>query len=316
MKKEFKIFSAYVLIAVVTILSAEAVFWTRGYGFIDRQSALHSMQQAELLGDIYIAGGYADAGKNQDFAEKYAKKYGIRITLIDRLGNVAADSSLAPSKMENHKDREEVQRALKGEPYTTRRKSYTLGMNYSYTAIPIVTPEFDGVLRVSLPLEALTELNIELAKQVVLSLLLCFLGVVGFAALLSRRQAEEQSKDDKEAKTVPQTLPFPDRNFRRGMEDIEQIDSIVINKTTRMVTVGKRPVSLSKKEFELLCLMASNRGRVFSRELLLEKIWGYDYCGETRTVDVHIRNLRKKIENDSEHPEYILTVRGYGYKFK
>ena len=76
-----------------------------------------------------------------------------------------------------------------------------------------------------------------------------------------------------------------------------------------------REVELSLKEFELLYLLAGNRNRVFSRDTLLEKIWGYDYMGETRTIDVHIRNLRKKIERDPDNPEHIKTVRGIGYKF-
>lgn len=62
--------------------------------------------------------------------------------------------------------------------------------------------------------------------------------------------------------------------------------------------------------------MAKNPGRVFSREDLLERIWGYDYVGETRTVDVHIRHLRKKIEEDDSSPMFIKTVRGIGYKFR
>ena len=80
--------------------------------------------------------------------------------------------------------------------------------------------------------------------------------------------------------------------------------------------INRVPVDLSKKEFALLETLASNRGRVFSREVLLEQLWGFDYYGETRTVDVHIGNLRKKIEKSPDKPEYILTVRGYGYKFK
>ena len=75
-----------------------------------------------------------------------------------------------------------------------------------------------------------------------------------------------------------------------------------------MVTAYGQPVKLSKKEFELLCLMASNRGRVFSREVLLEKIWGYDYFGDTRVIDAHMKNIRKKIEKD-----YIKTIKGVGY---
>lgn len=104
-------------------------------------------------------------------------------------------------------------------------------------------------------------------------------------------------------------------------EDVEEdkdricIDNLVINYTTRVVTVDGREVDLSLKEFELLYLLASNRNRVYSRDTLLEKIWGYDYMGETRTIDVHIRNLRKKIEQDPDHPEHVKTVRGVGYKF-
>ena len=98
-------------------------------------------------------------------------------------------------------------------------------------------------------------------------------------------------------------------------EEVLVVDHIVINKSSRVVSVAGKPVELSLKEFELLYLLVRNRGRVLSRDMLLEKIWGYDYLGETRTVDVHIRNLRKKIEKDDNHPQYIITVRGVGYKF-
>lgn len=75
-------------------------------------------------------------------------------------------------------------------------------------------------------------------------------------------------------------------------------------------------IELTLKEFEILKLLVSNRGRVLSRNLLLDQIWGYEYFGETRTVDVHIRHLRKKIESDDKNNNYIETVRGVGYKFK
>lgn len=75
-------------------------------------------------------------------------------------------------------------------------------------------------------------------------------------------------------------------------------------------------LDLTLKEFELLKLLAVNRGKVFSRNDLLDKVWGYEYFGESRTVDVHIRHLRKKIEDDDKDPRYIETVRGVGYKFK
>jgi two-component system alkaline phosphatase synthesis response regulator PhoP len=107
------------------------------------------------------------------------------------------------------------------------------------------------------------------------------------------------------------------RNTGKGeMEDIFQYRGIEINRVNRTLMKNGEEVALSLKEFELIALLSSKPGRVFSRDLLLQKIWGYDFVGETRTVDVHIRQLRKKIEDDDKRPEYILTVRGLGYKFR
>ncbi|MHB8085826.1 MAG: response regulator transcription factor [Dehalococcoidia bacterium] len=75
------------------------------------------------------------------------------------------------------------------------------------------------------------------------------------------------------------------------------------------------PVELNPKEFELLVYLVSNKGKVLSREQILRKVWGYDYIGNARTVDVHVRWLRRKLEKDAENPQYVQTVRGYGYKF-
>ncbi|MDD4657593.1 MAG: response regulator [Eubacteriales bacterium] len=75
-------------------------------------------------------------------------------------------------------------------------------------------------------------------------------------------------------------------------------------------------VDLTQREFELLDLMASNPGKIFSREELLKKVWGYDYFGDVRTVDVTIRRLRVKIEENPGNPQYILSRRGLGYYFK
>jgi DNA-binding response OmpR family regulator len=82
------------------------------------------------------------------------------------------------------------------------------------------------------------------------------------------------------------------------------------------VTAGGRLVDLTPKEFELLELLMNNPGRVFSRETLLERLWGYDFFGDSKTVDVHIRRLREKVEEDPSSPTHILTVWGVGYKFR
>ena len=73
---------------------------------------------------------------------------------------------------------------------------------------------------------------------------------------------------------------------------------------------------LTKTEFRLLCLLGQNPGRVYSREMLLDKVWGYDYFGDGRLVDVHIRRLRTKVESDPANPRHVVTVRGLGYRLQ
>ncbi len=82
------------------------------------------------------------------------------------------------------------------------------------------------------------------------------------------------------------------------------------------VSRGGNVIDLSPKEFDLLAFLAKNREQVFSRDQLLEKVWGYDYAGDTRTVDVHMRWLRQKTEEAPAKPRHLLTVRGVGYKFE
>ncbi len=101
-----------------------------------------------------------------------------------------------------------------------------------------------------------------------------------------------------------------------GLRKRIQIGELQIDLLQHRVIKGERDVDLTAKEFALLSFLASNAGRVYSREQLLEQIWGYNYYGDARTVDVHIRHLREKIEEDPGNPRLILTVWGTGYKFR
>nr|WP_308791832.1 response regulator transcription factor [Thermanaeromonas sp. C210] len=94
------------------------------------------------------------------------------------------------------------------------------------------------------------------------------------------------------------------------------VGDLVINPDSHEVKVRGKPVDLTLKEYQLLKFLAENPGRVFTREALLDRLWEGDYYGDTRTIDVHIRHLREKIEEDPGNPRYILTVRGVGYKFR
>ncbi len=107
--------------------------------------------------------------------------------------------------------------------------------------------------------------------------------------------------------------------LRRVTSETEKVISthgLEIGIESKTVKKDGIEIEMSLKEFELLKLLAENPGKVYSRDILLEKIWSYEYIGETRTVDVHIRHIRKKIEEDDSNPMFIKTVRGFGYKFR
>lgn len=95
---------------------------------------------------------------------------------------------------------------------------------------------------------------------------------------------------------------------------VYQHGDLMINLSEHRVMVGDREVELSPKEFKILAMLMGAPGRVFSREELLEQVWGLDFYGDTKTVDVHIRWLREKIEEDPSNPKFIQTVRGFGYR--
>ncbi|KUO60720.1 MAG: two-component system response regulator [Gracilibacter sp. BRH_c7a] len=99
-------------------------------------------------------------------------------------------------------------------------------------------------------------------------------------------------------------------------ENIIVKGDLVIDLNSFSIRVRDEEVDFTPKEFELLRLLATHPGKVYNRDDLLEKIWGYEYPGDTRTVDVHVRHLRQKIEKDPSNPEYIETLRGIGYRFQ
>jgi DNA-binding response OmpR family regulator len=128
------------------------------------------------------------------------------------------------------------------------------------------------------------------------------------------------------------TKPFSIREFRSRVrallrrasvarqvdegDDLITAEGLTIDLSRRAVEVGGQRVQLTYVEFELLRILASHPGRVYSRRMLLEALWGGADYREPRTIDVHVRHLREKLERDPAEPEYILTVRGVGYRFR
>lgn len=97
---------------------------------------------------------------------------------------------------------------------------------------------------------------------------------------------------------------------------VVEVDSVVIDPDQHIVSVDSVELNMPLKEFELLYLLAVNAGRVLTRETLIDRVWGSDYVGDTKTLDVHIKRIRAKIEKDPANPKRIITIRGLGYKFE
>jgi two-component system OmpR family response regulator len=95
-----------------------------------------------------------------------------------------------------------------------------------------------------------------------------------------------------------------------------KVGDLEIDPVRHEVTLKGAALSLKPKEFDLLSLLASHRGRAFTREQILERVWGHDFFGETRTVDVHIRWIREKIQSYANCPQQIITIRGVGYRLE
>ncbi len=106
-----------------------------------------------------------------------------------------------------------------------------------------------------------------------------------------------------------------DRHFEKGKNKIK-VDSIEVDQNEMQVYNLGKPIDLTLREYNLLVYMILKPGFVFSREQLLDQVWGYDYIGDDRTVDVTVRRLREKLEQDPANPEYIKTKRGVGYYFR
>jgi two-component system response regulator RegX3 len=125
------------------------------------------------------------------------------------------------------------------------------------------------------------------------------------------------------------TKPFSSRELvariravlRRNVDDFDdtpvvEAGPVRIDPERHLVTIGGQGVALPLKEFDLLEYLVRNAGRVLTRGQLIDRIWGSDYVGDTKTLDVHIKRLRSKVEPDPAHPVHLLTIRGLGYKFE
>jgi two-component system response regulator RegX3 len=118
-------------------------------------------------------------------------------------------------------------------------------------------------------------------------------------------------------RAVLRRRPFDDAEPQAEIDLAEtlRVGDVVLDSERHEVTVRGEIVQLPLKEFELLALLLLNAGRVLTRDTLIDRVWGSDYVGDTKTLDVHIKRLRSKVESDPANPVRIVTIRGLGYKF-
>ena len=98
-------------------------------------------------------------------------------------------------------------------------------------------------------------------------------------------------------------------------DEVLAVGDVVVDPERHEVTIRGESVSLPLKEFELLTVLLDNAGRVLTRDVLIDRVWGHDYVGDTKTLDVHVKRLRAKVEEDPSNPTRIITIRGLGYKY-
>lgn len=203
MKK--KVLIGYVIAAVIALLAFEYAFWTNGFTYLEHQSEHSYLTQAELLRDLFLAEDVAgQSGEREDayeqFADDYAEKYNIRVTIIDAEGNVLGESRGAGELMNNHLDREEVQKALQGESNSLIRKSDTFDVDYCYCAVPVEDRDFRGVIRVAVPLQELQDMDYEFVRSTIMAIailaaLVLFLGLYFRKYVLAMKKVENMRRE-------------------------------------------------------------------------------------------------------------------------
>lgn len=252
-----KLLISFVAIILIAIGISIASFWTRGYQFIDKQSQDFHLTQAKLIGDIFTKEYFDSKEDYLNFVKEYGEKYQVRITIIDISGEVYADSSTTV-QLENHKNREEIIGALKGKSVTVNRYSKTMKKDYSYSAVPVSNGEFSGVLRVSLPLSALSKFDNELYRATIYAIIICFI-IATFAAFIFTNVL---SKPIDEVTKAAVRISEGNYNTKIYTREKYQIGKLAGAFNTMTTNLKETIESLTQRNIELEAMLTSMTGGV------------------------------------------------------
>lgn len=248
---------SYITIISLAIGISALTFWIKGYNFIYTQSQEHYLSQAELLADIFSLEDLNDHNDYEEFVQTYSKEYNVRITIIDKNGEVYADSSTT-EPLENHKSREEVIKALHGESATVNRYSTTMKQNYSYSAVPVTSGSFSGVIRISLPLSNLEALRNDLIQSSLYVILICYIIACVIALIYSRYLTKPVNEVAEAAERISEGN-YNTKIYTRGKNEIGRLArAFNIMSFNMKETIG----NLTKRNVELEAILSSMAGGV------------------------------------------------------
>lgn len=246
-----KLLVSYLIIIGLVLSISLGTFWIKGYGFIEEQGQIYYLMQARMLVDAFQDEEFISEEEYQFFIEEYGDTYNLRITLVDQDGVVIADT--VGEYLENHKTREEVAKALEGESNTVIRYSKTMGKKYSYSAVPVSNGEFQGVIRVSVPLEELTTLEGNLASGVAAALFLSLVLASVVAFFYSRYIARPIDEITAAAEKVSQG----DYGIKIYTNETDQIGRLAVSFNVMTKNLRNTVDALTQRNMELEAMLSS-----------------------------------------------------------
>lgn len=259
-----KLMFSYLIIILAAVGISMFASWSKGYNYLDERTKEYHLMQAEMLADTLSDAKFESY---EVFAEKYSQKYGIRITIISKDGDVLADSNTT-RPLENHSTREEVIRALDGEHVSIIRYSKTMGKKYAYSAVPINDDDFEGVMRISLPVSEMTSLDRSLIATIIVTVMLCMLG----ATLLAMLFTKHLSKPIDDITKAAEGIACGDYESKIYTNDKQQIGRLAeaFNRMSDTLNTNIRASKRRNIEFEaMLKSMASGVIAIDNNDMVL-----------------------------------------------
>ncbi len=246
-----KLLLTYTCLALVVLLISTGTFWSKGYEFINQQNEELYRHQTEVLLDLFENSGLKTQDDYESFVKTYAEKYQIRLTVIDEEGDVVADSE--KENLDNHENREEVRDALEGNEATITRYSETMRMKYFYCAVPAQTTDFRGVLRVSVPLDEIKELDRKLRRSVSFSVILALI----FSGIIAMIFSRNLTKPIDDVANVAERITEGEYKVKIYTRDKHQIGRMAASFNSMANKLDQTIHNLTRRNTELEAMLTS-----------------------------------------------------------